>query len=110
MAPTVALRVAGLLALAVSVRGAPAVTTTVYVPPSSPTTTPEPYAISHHNVTSHGPYTGPPATTTGPLSTSVIVPSIARGPLRPTSWPTRQTASCTPRSPCPTRRPRISIE
>ncbi|KAH8745480.1 protein rds1 [Diaporthe sp. PMI_573] len=35
-----------------------------------------PSAVSHTNVTSHGPYTGPPATSTGAISTSVPGPSI----------------------------------
>ncbi|KAK4143921.1 ferritin-like domain-containing protein [Dichotomopilus funicola] len=50
---------------------------------SEPTNLPSPYAISHHNVTSHGPYNGPPATTTGALSTSVLAPSIAPAPAPP---------------------------
>ena len=52
--------------------------TTVF---SEPSNLPSPYAISHTNVTSHGPYSGPPATTTGALSTKVLAPSIA--PLPP---------------------------
>ncbi|KAK3309464.1 uncharacterized protein B0T15DRAFT_515562 [Chaetomium strumarium] len=83
MAAKAALQVAGLLALVSNVRAVPVVsepTTTVY---SEPTNLPSPYAISHHNVTSHGPYTGPPATTTGALSTSVIAPSVAAGPPPP---------------------------
>ncbi|GAO18900.1 uncharacterized protein UV8b_02774 [Ustilaginoidea virens] len=35
-----------------------------------------PSVVAHTNVTSHGPYTGPPATTTGALSTTVLAPSI----------------------------------
>ncbi|KAH7318085.1 ferritin-like domain-containing protein [Stachybotrys elegans] len=39
-----------------------------------------PSAVPVTNVTSHGPYTGPPPTTTGALSTSVLAPSIAALP------------------------------
>ncbi|KAI1750483.1 hypothetical protein F4782DRAFT_246193 [Xylaria castorea] len=35
------------------------------------------------NVTSHGPYTGPPPTTTGALSTTVLAPSIPAYPPEP---------------------------
>ncbi|KAL2142342.1 hypothetical protein VTI28DRAFT_1234 [Corynascus sepedonium] len=83
MAPTTALWAAGLLTLSSNVRAVPVVsepTTTVF---SEPTNLPSPYAISHHNVTSHGPYDGPPATTTGALSTSILAPSIAPAPPPP---------------------------
>lgn len=83
MAPTAAFRVAGLLALASSVRAVPVVSEPTTTFTSEPTNLPSPYAISHHNVTSHGPFTGPPATTTGALSTSVIASSIAPAPPPP---------------------------
>ncbi|KAH6887665.1 protein rds1 [Thelonectria olida] len=35
-----------------------------------------PPVVPHVNVTSHGPYNGPPATTTGAISTSILKPSI----------------------------------
>ncbi|KAK4040933.1 hypothetical protein C8A01DRAFT_45768 [Parachaetomium inaequale] len=83
MAPTAGLLAACLLALASNVRSVPVVSepsTTVF---SEPTTLPSPYAISHSNVTSHGPYNGPPATTTGALSTNVLGPSIPPAPPPP---------------------------
>jgi hypothetical protein len=83
MARKAALQAAGLFALVSNVRAVPVVsepTTTVF---SEPTNLPSPYAISHHNVTEHGPYTGPPATTTGALSTSVLAASIAPAPPPP---------------------------
>ncbi|KAK3299879.1 uncharacterized protein B0H64DRAFT_2339 [Chaetomium fimeti] len=83
MAPFTASRIATLLALTSNVRAVPVVsepTTTVF---SEPTNLPSPYAISHSNVTSHGPYDGPPATTTGALSTDVLAPSIAAAPPPP---------------------------
>ncbi|KZZ88353.1 protein rds1 [Moelleriella libera RCEF 2490] len=43
--------------------------------------TPSPYVVQQSNVTSHGPYTGPPASTTGARSTSVVAPFVA--PLPP---------------------------
>ncbi|KAI1073542.1 ferritin-like domain-containing protein [Whalleya microplaca] len=45
---------------------------------SEAATTLEPLPVT--NVTSHGSYTGPPATTTGALSTSVAAPSVAALP------------------------------
>jgi len=85
MAPPAALLAAGLLAVlqAGIVDAAPVVSeaqTTVF---SEPTGLPSPYAISHHNVTSHGPYDGPPATTTGALSTVVLAASVAPQPPPP---------------------------
>ncbi|KAF4594924.1 Protein rds1 [Ophiocordyceps camponoti-floridani] len=47
---------------------------------------PRPSAVSYANVTSHGPYTGPPATTTGALSTSILRPSIQALPPPPGSY------------------------
>ncbi|KAK1774846.1 ferritin-like domain-containing protein [Copromyces sp. CBS 386.78] len=77
--------VVGLLGLAASALAAPAPvysapTTTFSVPkitaPVEPVT----------NVTSHGPYTGPPPTTTGALSTSVLAPSIPALPPGPDAF------------------------
>ena len=66
MVSRVVSRTAALVALVVSQTGAmPVVSeaqTTVF---SAPTNLPSPYAVSHHNITSHRPYNGPPATTTG---------------------------------------------
>ncbi|KAL2151005.1 hypothetical protein VTH82DRAFT_6103 [Thermothelomyces myriococcoides] len=84
MTPSVVFRVASfVLALASNGGAIPVVsepTTTVF---SEPTNLPSPYAILHHNVTSHGPYDGPPATTTGALSTSVLAQSIEPAPPPP---------------------------
>ncbi|KAI0204056.1 hypothetical protein F4808DRAFT_367419 [Astrocystis sublimbata] len=52
-------------------------TTVTSAPPFTPSTVPV------TNVTEHGPYTGPPPTTTGALSTDVLAPSIAAHPPEP---------------------------
>jgi hypothetical protein len=83
MAPNAAILATGLLAALNTVSAVPVASeaqTTVF---SEPTNLPSPYAISHHNVTSHGPYDGPPATTTGALSTKVLAPTIAAQPPPP---------------------------
>ncbi|KAK3384065.1 ferritin-like domain-containing protein [Lasiosphaeria ovina] len=59
---------------------------------SQPTTTLVPAAVTappvepHTDVTSHGPYTGPPPTTTGALSTDVLAPSIPALPPGPDAY------------------------
>ncbi|KAL7960275.1 ferritin-like domain-containing protein [Trichoderma compactum] len=45
-----------------------------------------PSVVPQSNVTSHGPYTGPPATTTGALSTSILASAIQPGPPAPGSF------------------------
>ncbi|KAL6824275.1 ferritin-like domain-containing protein [Trichoderma sp. SZMC 28015] len=45
-----------------------------------------PAVVTQSNVTSHGSYTGPPATTTGALSTSVLASAIRPGPPAPGSF------------------------
>ncbi|KAI0405936.1 hypothetical protein F4802DRAFT_124782 [Xylaria palmicola] len=74
----------GLLALALALRGCGAVPvvsepTTTFT--SQPTITAS--AVPVTNVTSHGPYTGPPPTTTGALSTTVLAPFIPARPPEP---------------------------
>lgn len=56
-------------------------TTTVIQP--TPTAPPQ---VPHHNVTSHGPYKGPPPTTTGALSTDILAPSIPALPPGPDAF------------------------
>lgn len=78
------LRSAGLLAL---VNGAYAVPFasephTTFSSEAAVTATP----VEVHNVTSHGPYTGPDPTTTGALSTSVLAPSIPALPPAPDAY------------------------
>lgn len=51
---------------------------------SAPAFTPP--ARPHTNVTSHGPYTGPPPTTTGALTTEVLAPSIPALPPGPNAF------------------------
>ncbi|KAJ4287918.1 hypothetical protein N0V88_007538 [Collariella sp. IMI 366227] len=80
MAPNAGLRVAGLLTLASNVRAVPVVSEPTTTFSSAPTNYPPPYAISHTNITYHGPYTGRPATTTGALSTNVIGTAIPPAP------------------------------
>ncbi|KAK3938640.1 ferritin-like domain-containing protein [Diplogelasinospora grovesii] len=66
-------------ALAVPVVSVPTTTFQViptFTPPDQPAT----------NVTSHGPYTGPPPTTTGALSTAVLAPSVAALPPGPDAY------------------------
>lgn len=53
------------------------------VPPPGP---PPPVKSPSDSVTSHGPYTGPPATTTGALSTSVLAATIPALPANPTAY------------------------
>ncbi|KAK3316777.1 ferritin-like domain-containing protein [Apodospora peruviana] len=57
-----------------------AATTVTSIPPVIPS------QVSHHNVTSHGPYTGPSPTTTGALSTLVLAPSIPALPPGPDAY------------------------
>lgn len=45
-----------------------------------------PAVVLQKNVTSHGPFTGPPASTTGALSTSVLASAIAPRPPAPGSF------------------------
>lgn len=53
------------------------------VPPPGP---PPPVKSPSASVTSHGPYTGPPATTTGALSTDVLAATIPALPANPTAY------------------------
>ncbi|KAI4122828.1 MAG: hypothetical protein LQ347_006374, partial [Umbilicaria vellea] len=53
------------------------------VPPPGP---PPPVKSPSASVTSHGPYTGPPATTTGALSTAVLAATIPALPANPTAY------------------------
>ncbi|PFH57723.1 hypothetical protein XA68_14651 [Ophiocordyceps unilateralis] len=46
------------------------------IPLEPPSQAPPAVVVPHANVTSHGPYNGPPATTTGALSAPVVSPSI----------------------------------
>lgn len=55
-------------------------TTTFSVSPVTPPARPQ------TNVTSHGPYTGPPPTTTGALTTDVVAPSIPALPPGPDAF------------------------
>lgn len=55
---------------------------TTVAPPGPP----PPVKSSDEDVTSHGPYTGPPATTTGALSLSVIGKTIPALPANPTAY------------------------
>lgn len=77
----------GLLALLLLAAGGHAIPfaseaqTTVF---SEPTVIPS--VVPQTNVTSHGPYTGPPPTTTGALSTSVVAPSIPALPPGPDAY------------------------
>ncbi|KAI0476576.1 hypothetical protein GGR56DRAFT_481337 [Xylariaceae sp. FL0804] len=71
----------GVLALASGALAVPFVsdaTTTIF---STPTATPSDIPVT--NVTSHGSYTGPPPTTTGALSTTVLAPTIPALPPVP---------------------------
>ncbi|KAL8386771.1 hypothetical protein RB599_002084 [Gaeumannomyces hyphopodioides] len=45
-----------------------------------------PRVVSHHNVTEHGPYTGPSPTTTGALHTKVLAATIEAKPPPPGSY------------------------
>lgn len=45
-----------------------------------------PPTVPHTNVTSHGPYDGPPPTTTGALSTSILAPSVPALPPGPDAY------------------------
>ncbi|KAK4129709.1 hypothetical protein N657DRAFT_653018 [Parathielavia appendiculata] len=83
MAASAAFGAAALLALVANVRAVPVVSEPTTTFTSETTNLPSPYAIEHYNVTSHGPYDGPPATTTGALSTKVLAPSIAPAPPPP---------------------------
>ncbi|OAQ66876.1 rds1 protein [Pochonia chlamydosporia 170] len=67
-----------LLGLSEAVPFAPQAQTTVHSEE-----TPAPMVIPETNVTSHGPYTGPPPTTIGALSNTVLGPSIPALPPAP---------------------------
>ncbi|KAI2627198.1 hypothetical protein GGS21DRAFT_258324 [Xylaria nigripes] len=73
----------GLLALALRSRAMPAVSEshTMTTVTSAPSITPSIIPVT--NVTSHGPYTGPPPTTTGALNTTILAPSIPARPPEP---------------------------
>jgi hypothetical protein len=73
--------IAGLLPLASAAPFVSEAQTTVEVEPA--TTAP---AVAVTNVTSHGPYTGPPPTVTGALSTDVAAPSIPALPPGPDAY------------------------
>ncbi|KAI8949805.1 hypothetical protein F4801DRAFT_590842 [Xylaria longipes] len=77
------LRSPGFLAMALAIRcyAVPVVSEPETTVTSAPTFTPS--AVPVTNVTSHGPYTGPPPTTTGALSTTVLAPSIPAYPPEP---------------------------
>ncbi len=79
MAPAVASWLVALLALASRVGAVPVV--------SEPTTTfseeptgPSPFILSAPNLTTHGSFTGPPATVTGALSSNITATSIPAAP------------------------------
>ncbi|KAL2255546.1 hypothetical protein VTK26DRAFT_3156 [Humicola hyalothermophila] len=75
----------GLLSLATrSVIAVPIVSepTTTFAPPAMTA----PPVRPHSNVTYHGPYTGPPPTTTGALTTDVLAPSIPALPPGPNAY------------------------
>ncbi|KAM7186115.1 hypothetical protein V8F20_011521 [Naviculisporaceae sp. PSN 640] len=72
-----------------------ATTTVTSIPPIIPT------VVSHHNVTSHGPYTGPPPTTTGALSTTVLAPSIPALPPGPDAYKYNRTGKLNAPMPAP---------
>jgi hypothetical protein len=67
----------GLLALAGSVGAVPVVSEPTTTFTEEATTLPSPYILSAPNETTHGPFTGPPATTTGALSTNVTASTLA---------------------------------
>lgn len=71
-----------ILSALVSVKAVPIVSTPTTTVFSEPTDLPSPYAISHTNVTEHGPFTGV-ATTTGAISTNILAPSIEPAPPPP---------------------------
>jgi len=64
----------GLLGLLGSVAAIPFVSDAMTTVTSAPAMTLLPVPVT--NVTSHGPYTGPPPTTTGAISTEVLAPSV----------------------------------
>jgi hypothetical protein len=76
-----------ILALALTAFAAPAPQASYYSAPASVSAAPvpPPPVVSHTDVTSHGSYTGPPATTTGALTTSVLALSIPMLPPNPTA-------------------------
>ncbi|KAL2270791.1 hypothetical protein VTJ83DRAFT_162 [Remersonia thermophila] len=71
-----------IVAALTGVAAAPFVSTPTTTVVSEPTGLPSPYAISHHNVTTHGPYRVP-ATTTGAISTDILASTIAPAPPPP---------------------------
>lgn len=73
----------GLLALVVALRcnAVPVISEPTTTVTSVPTLTAS--AVPVTDVTSHGPYTGPPATTTGALSNTVLAASIPARPAEP---------------------------
>ncbi|KAI0394545.1 hypothetical protein F5Y17DRAFT_427747 [Xylariaceae sp. FL0594] len=75
---------ASLLALAFAIRGShavPVVSEPATTVTSDPSITASPVPVT--NVTSHGPYTGPPPTTTGAISTVVLATAIPSRPPDP---------------------------
>ena len=80
MAHAAASWLAGLLVLASSVRGVPLELKPTTTFSGEATGVPSPFVISVQNVTSHGSFTGPAATVTGALSTSVQATSLAPAP------------------------------
>ncbi|KAI1809707.1 hypothetical protein GGS20DRAFT_264391 [Poronia punctata] len=74
---------AGLLVFGFAIRGhaVPVVSEPSTTLTSDPTLTATPVPVT--NVTSHGPYTGPPPTTTGALSTTVLATAIPHLPPEP---------------------------
>ncbi|KAK5651918.1 hypothetical protein OQA88_11577 [Cercophora sp. LCS_1] len=83
MSSSAALWATALLALTISVCAVPLVSEAQTAVVVEPTNFSESYAIENWNVTSHSPYNGSPATTTGALSTKVPAPSIAPAPPPP---------------------------
>ncbi|GAW15559.1 hypothetical protein ANO14919_049730 [Xylariales sp. No.14919] len=69
------------LALALRCRAVPVVSEPATTVTSAPSVTASLVPVT--NVTSHGPYTGPPPTTTGALSTTVLAASVPARPPEP---------------------------
>ncbi|KAK3682061.1 ferritin-like domain-containing protein [Podospora appendiculata] len=67
----------------------------------TPTAASAPPQVSHTDVTSHGPYTGPPPTTTGALSTDVLAPSIPALPPGPNAYSYKRTGKLHAPEPAP---------
>ncbi|KAI8631593.1 hypothetical protein F5Y19DRAFT_424240 [Xylariaceae sp. FL1651] len=72
---------ASLLGLAVRCRAVPVVSEPTTTATSVPSEIPS--VVPHTDVTSHGPYTGPPPTTTGALSTTVVAATVPARPPEP---------------------------